>query len=191
MKRFFNSCGRYRQSVCLLAGGALPEAEKDQINNHLAACADCRRYYEEIKTVTAPLTNWAGNFAHLQPGQTVQTRWARAIHAAARPEPVRRVTPAMAFSEWWRDVIWSRRRIWAGLTAVWVVILAGNFSLHDHSQTLAVKSSLPSQEMITSFKDQQRILAELLTDHSVLRDAARQKFFSPKPRTESLMVLTT
>ena len=188
MKRFFNPCGRCRQSICLLAGGALPELENDQIKNHLAACADCRTYYEEIKTVTVPLTNWAETFSHLQPGQSVQTRWARAVQAAGRPESVRRLTPAMAFREWWREVIWPCRRIWAGLAAVWVVILAGSFSLHQPSQTLAVQSS--PQEMITSFKDQQKFLAELLTDHAVPREAERPKFFSPKPRTESTEVMT-
>ena len=188
MKRFFNPCGRYRQSIWLLASGALPELEKDQIKNHLAVCADCREYCEEVKTVTVPLANWAETFSHLQPGQSVQARWARAVQAAGRPEPVRRLTLVLAFGEWWRDVIWPCRRVWAGLAAVWVVILAGNFSLHEPSQTLAVKSS--PQEMITFFKDQQKFLAELLTDHAVPREAERPKFFSPKPRTESTEVMT-
>ena len=89
MRRFFNPCGRYRRSICLLAGGSLPEPEKDQIENHLAGCSDCRKYYNEMETVTVALTNWEGHFAHLQPNWTVQNRWASAIHAACRPEPVR------------------------------------------------------------------------------------------------------
>ena len=191
MKRFFNGCGRYRRSLCLLAGGALPEPEKDEIENHLATCADCRKYYREIQTVTGPLTNWAENFARLQPGQAVQTRWARAVLAAGGPEPVRRLTPLMAFRDWWQEVIWPCRRIWAGLAAVWVMILAGNFSLQDHSPSLAAKSPPPSQEMLMSFKDQQKILADLLTDRDVPREVERREFLAPKPRTESVMVLTT
>ena len=88
----------------------------------------------------------------------------------------------MAFREWWQDVIWAHRRIWAGLAAVWVIILVGNLSLPNHAQKLAGKTT--SQEMNSAFKDQQRILAELLADHSVLREAESQKTFSPKPRTE-------
>lgn len=191
MKRFFNGCGRYRQSLCLLAGGALPEPEKDEIENHLAACADCRKYYQEIKTVTEPLTNWAGNFARLQPGPAVQTRWARAVQAAGGPEPVRRLTPLMAFCGWWHDMIWPCRRTWAGLAAVWVVILAGNYSLQNHSPSLAAKSPPPPQEMLMSFKDQQKILADLWTDYAVPREAVRREFLAPKPRTESVMVLAT
>jgi anti-sigma factor RsiW len=188
MKRFFNSCWRYRQDICLLAGGVLSEPERNQLENHLAACVNCRKYYEEMKIVTVPLSNWAGNFMHVQPRPAVQARWARAVHATSRTEAIRRLTPAIAFREWWRDVIWPCRRVWAGLAAVWVVILAGNFSLHEPSQTLAVQSS--PQEMITSFKDQQKFLAELLTDHAVPREAERPKFFSPKPRTESTEVMT-
>ncbi len=190
MRRFFNSCGCYRRSICLLAGGALPEPEKDQIENHLAGCADCRKYYDEMQAITVPLMNWERHFTHLQPGRAVQNRWASAVHAAGRTEPVRWLTPGLVFREWWRDVIRPRRRFWTGLAAVWAVILAGNFSLHDHSQTRAVKSSLTLQEIVASFKDQQKILTELLTDHSAPRDAARQKFFPPGPRTESMTILT-
>ena len=190
MKRFFNSCGRYRRGICLLAGGSLPKPEKEQIENHLAGCADCRKFYKEIESVTVPLTNWEGDFTHLQTGRVVQNRWARAVQAASRPEPVRCLTLGMVFREWWRDVIRPRRHFWAGLAVVWAVILAGNFSLHDHSQTRAAQSSPPLQEMVTSFKEQQKILAELLADHSAPRDAARQKFFPPGPRTESVTILT-
>lgn len=191
MKRFFDPCRRHRQNISLLATGALPETEKDEIENHLATCADCRKYYREIQAVTGPLTNWAGNFARLQPGQAVQTRWARAVLAAGGPEPVRRLTPLMAFRDWWQEVIWPCRRIWAGLAAVWVMILAGNYSLQDHSPSLAAKSPPPSQEMLMSFKDQQKILADLLTDRDVPREVERREFLAPKPRTESVMVLTT
>ena len=190
MKWFFNSCGRYRRGICLLAGGSLSEPEKDQIDSHLAGCAECRNYYNEMKAVTVPLTNWEGEFMHLQPNRAVQNRWVRAVHAASRPEPVGKFTTTACFREWWQDVIRPRRRFWAALAAVWALILVGNFSLHDHSQTRAAQSSPPLQEMVTSFKDRQRILAELLADNFAPRDAARQKFFSPGPRTQSMTVLT-
>jgi len=60
MKRLFNQCGRYRRSISLLASGALPERDRDAVENHLAACAGCRKYYEEIKSVSAPLAGWEG-----------------------------------------------------------------------------------------------------------------------------------
>lgn len=190
MKRFFDPCRRQRQSLSLLAAGALPKAEKDQIESHLAACAHCRKYFEEIKAVTTPLANWADDLAQLQPSESVRTRWSKAIMAAGQPVGVRRLTPAMAFHGWWQDVIWPRRRVWAGLAAVWVMILAGNFSLRESSPVITAKSALPTQEAVASFRDQQKILAELLPDNSAPRDAERPKLFSPKPRTQIEHILT-
>ena len=98
MKRFFNSCGRYRRSICLLAGGALPEPEKDQIENHLAGCADCRKYYDEMQAVTVPLTNWERAFyASATRAGLSRTAGPGAVHAAGRTEPVRRLTPGLRF----------------------------------------------------------------------------------------------
>ena len=185
MKRFFNSCGRYRRDLCLLAGGVLPAPERDVIESHLAACADCRKYYDELKAVTVPLGNWEENFSRLQPDPAVQRQWARAIQAAGAPGPVRWLTPAMAFRDWWQDVVWSSRRIWAGLVAVWVVLLVVNFSGHDHSPTLARKSSPPSPEMIMTFRQQERLLTELIGS-SGSGDVEQRRTFLPKPRTERM-----
>jgi len=190
MKWLFNPCRRYRQDISLLASGVLPQPERDEVKNHLAACPNCRNYYEEMMALKMTLANWQQDLAHLQPTQAARNRWARAIQTAGKPKAVRHLTPAMAFREWSRDVIWPCRRVWTGLATVWVLILAGNFSLHDHSQTLSAKSSPPSQEMIMALKDRQNILAELLADHFELHDADRQKFFLPKPRTERMLVLT-
>jgi anti-sigma factor RsiW len=189
MKWSFNPCKRYRQDISLLASGALTEPERSEISNHLAECVDCRKYYEEVRAVAAPLKNWDRNFMHVQPATAAQNRWARAIQAAGRPEPARKLTMAMAFREWMKDVIWPRRTVWAGLAAVWMLILVGNLSLREHPQTVMAKSPRVSQEMVMAIKDRQSILAELLADHSLPRDADRQKFFLPKPRTERVIVL--
>jgi hypothetical protein len=194
MNWFFHPCRRQRRDVGLLASGALPESERGRVEGHLAACAACRTYYEEIKAVTVPLANLVGNFSQLEPSPAARQRWAMAIQAVAeqdrnagqRPAVIeRRFSPVASLSEWARDVIWPCRRIWTGLAAVWLVILAGNLSLREHPQSsLAAKSSPPAQEMMTAFKDRQKILAELLADHAAPREADRQKPSFIKPRTE-------
>ncbi len=189
MKWFFDQCRRHRRNISLLAAGALSETEKDAVENHFAACADCRKYFEEVKAVTVPLANLAGSVPQLQPSQSAQARWSRAVQAAGRLEPVRRPAPAMAFREWWEDAIQPHRRIWAGLAAVWVILLVGNLSLPNHAQKLAGKST--SLEMITAFKDRQKILAELMTSHSGPSEEEPQKIFSPGPRTEISRIMTT
>jgi anti-sigma factor RsiW len=190
MKWFLNRCGRYRQSICLLASGALSEPERSRVENHLAACANCRKYCDETRKVAAPLASWEGNFRHIEPDQIVRMRWAKAIAAAAGPAPVRQLTPIMAIFEWWHDVIWPCRRIWAGLAAVWVVILAVNLSMRDNSQTMAMKSSPPSPEMIMAFQQQERLLAELIGPNET-RNAEPPKLSLPQPRSQRRIELST
>jgi anti-sigma factor RsiW len=188
VKRFFKSCGRYRRNLCLLAGGALSGPEKAAMENHLAACADCRKYFDELQAVTAPLRSWEENFSRIQPNPTIQRQWARAVQTVSRPGPVRRLTPARALLDWWQEVIWSSRRVWVGLAAVWIVLLVVNLS--GREQSPAIAKSGPSTAMIMALRDQQRILAELLPDNFVPPDTDRPKFFLPKPRTERMKMLT-
>jgi hypothetical protein len=196
MNGLFHPCTRYHQSLCLLAGGVLPEPERDQLQAHLAGCAGCRKYLRELGSVTTPLTNWEDEFAHIQPGAVARGRWTSAVRAAGRSAKpgsagwVRRPNPILTLREWWQAVIWPCRRHWAALAMVWGVILAGHFSLRDDLPTRALRPSPPSQAMIVALKERETILAELLTDPSASREADRPKFFSPKPRTERARILT-
>jgi len=190
MKWFLNPCRRHRQSLCLLASGLLAEPDKVRIESHLAICAECRSYYDEIKAVTAPLTGWEKHFAHIEPGATVHTRLTKTTRLAGGPEPIRRLAPGMILFECWRQLILPSRRIWAGLAAVWLLLLAANASLHSGPQT-AVAKSAPTSEMISSFRQQEKILAELIGQNE-LRATAAPKPFSPQPRSQRRFeILTT
>ena len=61
----------------------------------------------------------------------------------------------------WRELIWPARRIWTGLVAVWILILAANFSMRDRSE-LKMASSPTSQEIIVAFRQEQRLMNELI-----------------------------
>jgi hypothetical protein len=89
----------------------------------------------------------------------------------------------------WRELIFPCRRIWAGLAAIWILIFIVNFPQRDSSQTMITKSS-PSPEIMMTFRDQQKLLDELLADRSIPTDAERPRIFSPKPRTEIRELLT-
>src|ERR1035437_1117359 len=88
----------------------------------------------------------------------------------------------------WLELIWPCRRIWTGLATVWILIFVANVSMHDGSQTVIAKSS--TTEMIMTFRDQQKFLNELFAGRSVPVDAERPRIFSPKPRTETMKLLT-
>jgi hypothetical protein len=91
------------------------------------------------------------------------------------------------FSKLWQELVFPSRRIWAGLATAWLLILAVNFSLRDPAQTTSLKSSSP--EIFMSFRQQERLLAEL-TGPDDWRIAEPPKKFSPKPRTEIAKLLT-
>ena len=189
MKRLFDSCRRQRQQICLLASGALSEPERNGVEQHLAACAGCRKYFEEVRAVALSLSDFAPAQSDLQPRLGAQARWNQAIRAAGQTMPMRPAAPAGTVGQWYREVIWPWRRVWAGLAMVWLGIFAGNVSFPGPETALSAKASPRSQEMLMSFRDQQRILAELLPDSVVPHDADRQRPYLPKPRTERIQVV--
>jgi hypothetical protein len=87
----------------------------------------------------------------------------------------------------WRELISPSRRTWAGIAAAWVLILVVNFSLRDPGQDGAAKVTAP--EMM-SFQEQQKLVNELLADRFVPVDFDRPKTFTPRPRSERVVVLT-
>jgi hypothetical protein len=86
----------------------------------------------------------------------------------------------------WLELVWPCRRIWTGLAAVWILIFVFNFSQRDSSEFMAQKT--PSPEIILTFRQQERLLAELMGPDE-LRAAEPPKIFSPKPRTETTKLL--
>jgi len=183
MNWFWKSCRRHRANLCLLAGGTLSEPEAGAIRAHLADCADCRKYHDEIMSLAGPLADWEANFAHVMPTQDAQMRWAKAVQAAANAKSIRQTGPENILFNCWRELIWPCRGIWMGLAAVWVLIVVFNFSQRDPSERLAQKAPPPSPEMILAFRQQQRLLAELIGPGET-DSAAKPKPFLPQPRSE-------
>jgi hypothetical protein len=83
----------------------------------------------------------------------------------------------------WLELIWPCRRIWAGLAATWILIFAFNFSQRDPAERMARKSPPPSSEMMLTFTQQQRLLAELIGPNEP-QAVEPPKTFSPRPSSE-------
>jgi hypothetical protein len=105
-----------------------------------------------------------------------------------RKQPVRELTFAAALANaikvLFQELVWPCRRTWAGLAAVWVALLIFNVSQRDQSELAARKLPPPSPEAILAWRQQERLLAELIGP-STPGDAERRKIFLPKPRTEN------
>jgi hypothetical protein len=126
-----------------------------------------------------------------QPLRQVPEAWRADILSAAerasRPKP--QASFLSTFNHQLTTLFWPHPKAWAGLAAVWVLILAVDFSTRDTSPRIAEKSLPPSPEVIVELKKQQRLFAELMGSREPL-DADQQKTFSPKPRSERVEIMT-
>jgi hypothetical protein len=83
----------------------------------------------------------------------------------------------------WRELIFPSRWIWTGLAAVWVLIFVFDFSQRDPSELMARKSPPLSPEMILTFRQQERLLTELIGPDEP-QAVGLPKPLLPQPRSE-------
>jgi hypothetical protein len=125
-----------------------------------------------------------------QPVKKIPGEWRGEILAAAnaalRPPP--RTSFLATFNAQLSTIFWPHPKAWAGLAAVWIFIIAVNFSMRDPSPRMAEKSAPPSPEVIVELRKQQILLAELIGPRES-RDADRPRIFTPKPRGERVEFL--
>ena len=87
----------------------------------------------------------------------------------------------------WRELIFPSRRAWAGLAAIWILILVVNLSQSDSSPAGKIAAA---PAMMMSFQDQQKMLNEIFADRSQPSEADRPKNLPAKPRTETIHTFT-
>ena len=131
-----------------------------------------------------------------QPLRQMPPAWRAEILAAAReaqaPVHASRITHhswLSTFNHQLSTLFWPHPKAWAGLAAVWIAIIALNFSARDTAPVLAEKSTSPSPEVMVELKKQQRMFAELVGSREPL-DVDRPRIFVPKPRGERVEILT-
>jgi hypothetical protein len=128
-----------------------------------------------------------------QPLWQVPSEWRDGVLSAARqatrPQPV----PRIARDGLWAvfstlnsqlsTLLWPHPAAWAGLAAVWVVILGLSFTTRDAALHVARRGSSPSPQVFMAFQEQQRLLTELIGPREIPA-AERPKAAPPRPRSE-------
>ena len=161
-----------------------------EIEQHLKACPACARLFAEGEKLEARIK------AGLKQGPRTPALWAQierevaaAASSASRPRPPEQVSPpvgwpAMLGALWaqlragWQASRWA----WAGLAAVWAVILVLNGVAREPGSPLVASPDLPSaSELRLALKQKDLLLAELaLTPEP----AAKPKPALPSPRSD-------
>jgi hypothetical protein len=141
-----------------------------EIQRHLAACASCGRLFAEQENLNTAIA------AHLKLGQRTAALWDQIERtvAATAPAACDRRPSVPIFSPFrWNELLSAlvhRMRAslrpsvcaWAGLAAVWVVILGLNFAARESDGQAVVASKLPSaSEMRLAFSQKQLLMSEL------------------------------
>lgn len=160
-----------------------------EIHQHVATCGECAR----LLTAEAKLD--ARLMASLRQGQRTTALWEkieRRVVAMAQSDTRTRPPTLASRPLGWLSTInsqlstllWPHPKAWAGLAAVWFVILAANFATRETAPVLeARRVTTPSPDTLRLLKQQERLLAEL-SGWSEPREANLPKAMPPRPRTE-------
>jgi anti-sigma factor RsiW len=161
-----------------------------EIEEHLKACAGCARLFAEEEKLEARIK------AGLKQGQRTPALWAQiergvaaAASSATRPRSLERISRPVGWAAvlgilaaqlrtGWQTARWA----WAGLAAVWAVILVLNSAAREPNPPLVAGQDLPSaSEMRLALKQKDLLIAELALSSE---PAAKPKPAPPSPRSD-------
>jgi hypothetical protein len=131
-----------------------------------------------------------------QPMREVPPAWRAEILAAARAaQPVPQVVRAghrsvlSTINTQLLTLLWPHPKAWAGLAAVWVVIIALHlFNPGIQTPQVAERSVQLNPQVVAQLKEQRRLFAELAGVADV-READRHRETPNRPRTQRVEIL--
>jgi anti-sigma factor RsiW len=141
-----------------------------EIEQHLKSCPECARLFAAEQKLEARIK------AGLNQGSRTATLWERiegAVSAGAPSAVLTRVSASVSEPAGWQTVLWAlgqqvhagwrrSRWAWAGLAAVWGVILVLSFTAREHNPRIVVAQGVPSvSEMRFAWKQKQLLMADL------------------------------
>ena len=83
----------------------------------------------------------------------------------------------------WRELFWSCRRVWAGLAAVWLVMIAINIISLDETSIWRKTGRVSAPDIWAVLAERNRLLAEMGREESPSSPPSRSPA-APRPRSE-------
>ena len=127
---------------------------------------------------------WRAEILHAATNAVADDVRRRTDEARTVSQSNRLLTSAATNQAWWREWLWPSPQAWAGLAAVWLVILGLNATTASRSTDMAMRPSKPSPEVETTLAAQRRELARLLDNFPEPTPAP--KAGPPGPRSENV-----
>ncbi|HTL57576.1 MAG TPA: hypothetical protein VL361_17960 [Candidatus Limnocylindrales bacterium] len=128
---------------------------------------------------------------HQQPLRKLPAEWRNDILSAANaateggyaPRVVSARRPVSSLKAYLAVLLWPSPKAWVGLAAVWVLLITVNHTAKDSSESIASSGAEATSGMIMAWKEQQRILTELIQPAKTASiQPSRQP--APSPRSE-------
>ena len=123
-----------------------------------------------------------------QPQRQIPASWREEILTAAKAaaareaEPIHTAFGLPAVASWLTGLLWPAPRAWAGLAAVWLVVVVLNFSAREPSRGESASRALrPSPQMRELLREQEQLLAELVGPRGTTEVP---KVTVPQPRSQ-------
>ncbi len=173
------SCERWREQIRIRVGEGVAGERAAQVQHHLADCADCRRYEEELRAAAAGLRWLADRPADPSPG--FRERWTRAVENAAQPAGLGETGSALV--AWWRGLLLRNLRPILAMAPLWILALVLRLSAPEVSPTPQTVNARSPVEIVRALKASEQLLAGEL-GQPIATPAARRTPHSARPRSE-------
>lgn len=121
-----------------------------------------------------------------QPLRGLPAEWRTEILSATK-EAVEQdeIADVVSHVPWWRELLWPCPQAWAGLAAVWVVILGLNWANYRPAdgRALQARRELTPEERM-AFIEQRKLVATLLEPSAVFAPPPTEKVHPPRSEAD-------
>jgi len=114
--------------------------------------------------------------------EVLSTMFSRPIRALRRDCRKEKPLAVRALFVVWRELIWPCRRAWAGMAALWLVLLGINRGLSEPPKAARSAHTASAPALFEALEEQRRLLAELIPPGN--GQPAEPPRRNPRPRSD-------